>query len=272
MMMILPTLRQWTIRHLISDLRYYSLTRMKTFLLIYVNHDHMVYPTPRKCLETSQVSSYMRRTQSYLTDFLPYKTIDRTFLMPPEEDGTRHRAKIIALIDSHLAENSFEKQPERVKFKCLVNDKCEEVVAYNDTVDYIEANDTRDGVWKFCCILDHKCVTRSDKNYMQCSVNVLIEWESGETSWQPLHRKDKAGIYDCDPVTVAIYARENNHLDAKAGNYLDSRRLRKPRNVSCVTPSRLSSKQAKLHSLRTKPIYMYGFEVPHNHEQAMAID
>ena len=145
----------------------------------------------------------------------PDKMIDRRFLMPPEEDGARHRAKIIALIDNHLAENEFEKQPERVKFKCLVNDKHEEVVACNDIVDYIKADDAWDGVWKFRCILDHKCVKPSDKNYMQCSVNVLIEWESGETSWQPLHRKDKAGMCDCNPVTVTICARENNLLDAK---------------------------------------------------------
>jgi len=46
--------------------------------------------------------------------------LDRTFLMPPEDDGTRYRAKIIALIDNHLAENDFEKQPEHVKFKLLI--------------------------------------------------------------------------------------------------------------------------------------------------------
>jgi len=28
----------------------------------------------------------------------------------------------------------------------------------------------------------------------------------------------------------------------------------------------------KLHSLRTQPIHMYGFEVPRNHKQAIAID
>jgi len=105
----------------------------------------------------------------------PDKMLDHTFLMPPEEGGTRHRAKIIALIDNHLAENDFEKQPECIKFKCLVNDKYEEIFAYNDIIDYIKADDTWDGVWKFLRILDHKCVTRSDKNYMQCSVNVLIE-------------------------------------------------------------------------------------------------
>jgi len=96
--------------------------------------------------------------------------------MPPEEDGTstRYRAKVIALIHNQLAENDFEKQPERIKFKCLVNDTYEEIVAYNDIVDYIEADDTWDGVWKFRHVLDHKYVTRSDKNYIQCSVNVLI--------------------------------------------------------------------------------------------------
>jgi len=57
--------------------------------------------------------------------------------MPPEEDGTRYRAKIIALIDNHLAENDFEKQPKRIKFKCLVNNKYEEIVAHNNIVDYI---------------------------------------------------------------------------------------------------------------------------------------
>jgi len=87
--------------------------------------------------------------------------IDRTFLMPPKEDGTQYRAQIIALIDNHLAENNFEKQPERVKFKCLVNDKYEEVVAYNNIGNYIEADDTWDGVWKFRCILDHKYESRT---------------------------------------------------------------------------------------------------------------
>jgi len=102
---------------------------------------------------------------------------------------------------------------------------------------------------------------------MQCSINVLIEWESGKTSWQLLHRKDKAGIYDCDPVTVVIYARENNLLDANGWKLPGLKKLAK-------TQKRIlrHAKQAKLHSFRTKPICMYGFEVPRNHEQAMAID
>ena len=33
-----------------------------------------------------------------------------------------------------------------------------------------------------------------------------------------------------------------------------------------------AANQAKLHSFRTKPVYMYGFQVPRNHEQAMELD
>jgi len=73
---------------------------------------------------------FLHAENPVLPNELPHnKMIDRTFLVPPEEDGTRHQAKIIEIIDSHLAENNFEKQPKRVKFKCLINAKYEEVVA-----------------------------------------------------------------------------------------------------------------------------------------------
>ena len=44
------------------------------------------------------------------------------------------------------------------------------------------------------------------------SIPVLVEWECGKTTWEPLHRKDKTGVFDTDPVTVAIYAKENGLL------------------------------------------------------------
>jgi len=87
---------------------------------------------------------------------------------------------------------------------------------------------------------------------MQCSVNVLIEWESGETSWHPLHRKDKAGIYDSDPVTVAIYARENNLLGAKGWKLPGLKKLAKTQK--CILRH---AKQAKLHSFRTNDLHVW---------------
>ena len=58
----------------------------------------------------------------------------RTFLMPPEKDGSLYRAKIIELVDGYLTD--AETNPERIKFKCIVNDEYEEIVAYNQVIDY----------------------------------------------------------------------------------------------------------------------------------------
>jgi len=77
---------------------------------------------------------------------------------------------------------------------------------------------------------------------MQCSVNILIEWESGETLWKLLHRKDKAGICDSDPVAIAIYACGNDLLDAKGWKLPGLKKLAKTQKHVLR-----HAKQAKLH-------------------------
>ena len=206
----------------------------------------------------------------------PDELIDRTFLMPPKRDGTRYRAKIIERIQEH--KKKLDKNPELIRFRCLVNGDHEKIVAYNDVVDYIEQDQSWDGMWKFKRILDHHSPVkpRKDHDYSRCedkdvykgsTINVLVEWESGETTWEPLHRRDKTGVFDTDPVTVAIYAKENGLL--KTPGWKSQKLL----NIA-KTQKRLirRANQAKLHSYRTKPVYMYGFQVPRNYEQALEFD
>ncbi len=195
----------------------------------------------------------------------PEEMIDRTFLMPPQEDGTRFRAKIIKRVQAHKKE--MEKHPDLIKFKCLVNNDYEEVVAYNDVVDYIEQDQTWDGIWKFRRIIQHKKVHPKHPEYMGSSWNVQVEWETGEITWIPLWTTDGRGVVTTDPVTVAIYAREHNMLEVPGWRFPILKKLAK-------TQKRIirAANQAKLHSFRTKPIYMYGFQVPRNHQQAMEFD
>ena len=94
-------------------------------------------------------------------DLPPEEMIDRTFLMPPQDDGTRVRAKILQQVQD--MKDGAHREPEMVKFKCLVDDKYEEVVAYNDIVDYIEQDSTWDGIWKFKAILDHHGPVKAPK-------------------------------------------------------------------------------------------------------------
>ena len=196
----------------------------------------------------------------------PEEMIGRTFLMAPQEDGTRVRAKIVQRIEEH--KKGLENEPELIKFKCLVNNDYEEVVAYNDIVDYIEQDQTWDGMWKYRGILRHEGPLKpSHPRYKGSRYNLLMEWEQGETTWEPLTRVDKTGVYDTDPVTVAIYAREHGLLDTPGWKLPGMKKLAK-------TQKRIlrRANQAKLHSFRTKPIFMYGFQVPRNHKQAMELD
>ena len=119
----------------------------------------------------------------------PDEMIDRTFLMPPQEDGTRVRAKIIEKIKEHKA--GMQDIPELVKFRCLVNDEYEDVVAYNDIVDYIEQDDSWDGTWKFKEILAHQGPLDSkDPRRKGSRYNVQVLWETGEITWRPLTTND----------------------------------------------------------------------------------
>ncbi len=203
----------------------------------------------------------------------PEQMIDRSFLMPPEPDGTRVRAKILEIVNEY--KDDIHNTPEYIKFKCLVNDQYEEIIAYNDIVDFIEQDDTWDGKWKFRSILNHKGpLKEGDKDYMGSKYNVLIEWETGETSWIPLYapnrldeKRKPIGAYFDDKVTCAIYARENNLLDTPGWKLPMLRKYAK-------TQQRIirRANQAKLHSFRHKPIYMYGVLVPRNYPQAMEFD
>ena len=141
----------------------------------------------------------------------PEEMIERTFLMPPEEDGSRYRAKIMAIVDDHM--NGMNNHPNLVRFRGRVNNKYDEIVAYSDISDYIEKDRTWEGIHTFDNILGHKEVKPGDPDYKGCQYNILVEWSTGERTWEPLHTKDKAGVWDTDPVTVAIYAHENNLLD-----------------------------------------------------------
>ena len=158
--------------------------------------------------------------------------------------------------------------PEFIKFKAIVNDDYEEVVAYNDIVDYIEQDDSWDGVWKFKEIVKHEGPLKpSHPRYKGSKYNVRLLWEDQSLSWEPLTTKDQQGIFQQDPVTVAIYARKHGLLDTPGWKLPGIKKMAK-------TQQRIMrlANQAKLQSFRTKPVYMYGFQVPWNHAQAMELD
>ena len=88
--------------------------------------------------------------------FNPQDLVGRTFLMDKQEDGQRHRAKIVQLIEDF--ESDVAQNPTRIKFLCkhLDGDTAEEVITYNQMLDFISRDEDTDITWKFKRIVSHQ--------------------------------------------------------------------------------------------------------------------
>ena len=184
-----------------------------------------------------------------------------TFLMEPRENGERHRARIVRAVEDH--ENSVQGNPDLIKFICSVNnDQYEEVVAYNDIMSHIE-NVEGEGneVWQFRQIVSHEePLHQQHPSYNGSLYNIMIEVENGELTSEPL-----SVIATDDPVTCAIYARNNDLLRTEGWKRFKTIAKRQKKLFRMAN-------QAKLWSYRMTPKFQYGFEVPRDLEHAKQLD
>jgi hypothetical protein len=195
-----------------------------------------------------------------MTIISPHDLIGRTFLMNPQEDGQIYRARIVEAVEEH--QNQVEEQKDRIKFVCSVNDEqYEEIMSYNDIISHIEKDEEDTTVWKFRRITAHEGpITKTHPHWNGSAYNVMAEWENGEIMSEPL------GIIAADdPVTCAIYARENELLEDPGWKRFKGIAKQQKKMFQMAN-------QAKLRSFRTAPKYMYGFEVPRDYDQAKRLD
>jgi hypothetical protein len=193
--------------------------------------------------------------------FNPEELIGRTFLMDQQEDDQKYRAKIVKMIEDH--ETSTKENPTRIKFLCSINnDQAEDILTYSQVMDYIEKQEQETStVWKFKRITAHQGpLAAGHPDYKGSSYNVLVEWENGESTYEPLSL-----IAADDPVTCAIYAKEKNLLDQPGWKRFSTIAKRHKKFLRMAN-------QAKLRSYRTTPKYKYGFEVPRDYKHAVELD
>jgi len=194
--------------------------------------------------------------------FHPSELVGRTFLMDPNEDGSQFQARIIEAIEQHDADLAQDEVLH--KFRVSVNDdQYEEILSYNEVVDHFARhnNDSPDTLWKFRRIIAHEGpLEPNHPNYKGSRFNVMLEWEAGEVTPEPL----KVVAKD-DPVTCAIYAADNNLLDVDGWKQFKRIANRQKKLLRMVN-------QAKLKSFRTAPRYKYGYEVPRNYDHAVELD
>jgi hypothetical protein len=96
--------------------------------------------------------------------------------------------------------------------------------------------------------------------YKGSQCNLLIEWEDGEITSEPL-----TVIATDDPVSCAMYACENDRIDKPGRKRFKQIAKREKKFTRMVN-------QAKLRSYNTAPRYKYGFQVPRTYEQALRLD
>ena len=145
--------------------------------------------------------------------FDPSDLIGRTFLLPPEENGERHRAKVTRKV-VEIIDQEDGKRVENINFILDIgNGKVEALISYNQLLEHLEnAQDHDTGMdqelFKFRAIIGHQDpLLASDPDSKGSKYNVQVEWETGEITFEPL----SITAAD-DPVTCAAYAKENDLL------------------------------------------------------------
>ena len=139
--------------------------------------------------------------------------IGRTFLLPPEENGERHRAKVTTQVVEIIDQDNGQRV-ENINFILDIgNGKVEELISYNQLLEHLEnAQDHGMGMdqelYRFRVIIGHQGpLLASDPDWKGSKYNVQVEWETGEITFEPF------SIISADgPVTCAAYAKENDLL------------------------------------------------------------
>ena len=102
---------------------------------------------------------------------------------------------------------------EHIKFLLKLNNQedVEQVITYNQLLDYLEKDESQlmeDAYWSFKDIIAHQGpLTKEDPHYKGSSYNVMIEWDTGETTYEPLSL-----IIQDDSITCAVYDKKHGLL------------------------------------------------------------
>ena len=198
--------------------------------------------------------------------FDPSDLIGRTFLLPPEENGERHRAKVTRKV-VEIIDQEDGKRVENINFILDIgNGKVEELISYNQLLEHLENAQDHDmgmdqELFKFRAIIGHQGpLLASDPDWKGSKYNVQVEWETGEITFEPL-----SIIAADDPVTCAAYAKENDLLALEGW-----RRFRSLAKKDKVLARAI--KQSKIRQVRRYQTYMFGYLIPRNYMEAMQFD
>ena len=141
------------------------------------------------------------------------------------------------------------------------NGKVEEIISKSQLVDHLEAaankdNEISDDLYKFRALIGHQGPLKAtDPNWKGCKYNILVDWETGEKTYEPL-----SVLAADDPFTCATYAKDNDllHIDG----WKRFRNLAKRDKI--LTRPVL---QSKIRQARRSKKYMFGYLIPKSYKE-----
>ena len=212
-------------------------------------------PTKAIMSSTDVAGLDIEPTRLKLPKFSPDELLGQTFIKQ-DDDGNNYRTKVVKRILDRDSENH-----QNIKFLVEIGEgKYEEILTYNEIsnmIDEQEEADEEQKHWLFTDILDHQGpLTQNHHDYKGSAYNVLVKWEDGTETYEPLDMMIKD-----DPITLAKYAYENDLLATPSW-----KRLR-----SYLSPS-IKRMVNKTKFKATTPIYKFGIQIPRNVKEAFALD
>ena len=115
--------------------------------------------------------------------------LGRPFLLPMDENGDRKWATISDHV--HTLDQTQASREDQLRFKLKVDgEQLDDLISNNQLMEYLEdtldTGQTEDGLYKFKSIQYHRGpYSSSDPEHIGSSSNQLIEWETGEMTWEP---------------------------------------------------------------------------------------
>ena len=195
--------------------------------------------------------------------FDPSDLIGRTFLLPPEEIGERHRGKVTRQVVDIIDQDNGQRI-ENINFVLDIGNG--KLISYNQLLEHLENAQDHDmgmdqELYRFRAIIGHQGpLLVSDPDRKESKYNIQVEWETGEITFEPL-----SIIAADDPVTCAAYAKENDLLALEG--WCRFRSLPKKAKVLAR-----AIKQSKIRQVRRSQTYMFGYLIPRNYMEAMQFD
>ena len=135
------------------------------------------------------------------------------------------------------------------------------IMSYVQILDHLDHQEQQEDLYKFRAITGHQGpLSPQDENYKGSKYNVMVEWETGEITEEPLSL-----IAPDDPVTCADYAKKHDllHLDGwKRLKHIAKNQKQLTRAIN----------QSKIRQVRRSAVYQFGFLIPKDYKQALQLD